>query len=513
MKVRHLVLLLTDTSLSAYAVHRDHIDTLAQWPLDESMPPALLHLSGRHANATFHLLTDVSGEDFRQESLPHLKGADRHALLERKLQQTYPDTPYRQARSVTRQGTQEIFLLCALPAREWIKRIVDSLGQGKYAFSGIHSVTLAISDLLQQSWKIKQGLLLCPSSGNRLHQCYFTPAGLRFARHGYLPAHTEDHATAMAHETRQLCQYLSSQHILEHDTPLDIILLADPDRQSGIEPQYIRALQAQLPSSRQHILPIPDLAAKLGMPRHAGLQTLLMLAMADGRVGNHYAPPHVRKHLRLRRLGAAINTLSLLIFLTGGALIWHGGTRLVQQQAALEASQVTLNSIIQQQELQATREQNPTETLTVRDQEAIRLYRNFLNGWPDVDQDAQHISQHLAGLPLLTIEQFQWHAHSDQTLLEDKASHTANNVTLSHGERGQIINLDGRIDSGNYRTALTQLEQLQTRLQAIPHSRIIVQKPPIDLGPQGNLSSQDLATESAHFSLRILIEREQELQP
>src|SRR3989339_344941 len=44
-----------------------------------------------------YLLVDLIEEDFRQETVPHLFGRSRHALLERKFDQFYRGTPFQQA--------------------------------------------------------------------------------------------------------------------------------------------------------------------------------------------------------------------------------------------------------------------------------------------------------------------------------------------------------------------------------------------------------------------------------
>jgi hypothetical protein len=43
------------------------------------------------------LLTDMIEEDFRQEVVPHLTGSAQHALIQRKYEQYYRNTPFRLA--------------------------------------------------------------------------------------------------------------------------------------------------------------------------------------------------------------------------------------------------------------------------------------------------------------------------------------------------------------------------------------------------------------------------------
>ena len=45
--------------------------------------------------APAYLLTDMIEEDFRQETVPHLTGANHQALVQRKFDQFYRNTPFR----------------------------------------------------------------------------------------------------------------------------------------------------------------------------------------------------------------------------------------------------------------------------------------------------------------------------------------------------------------------------------------------------------------------------------
>src|SRR5438105_15133726 len=48
-------------------------------------------------DAPTHLFTDLAEEDFRLDTIPHVGGRDRDAILNRKLAQIFRSTPYRHA--------------------------------------------------------------------------------------------------------------------------------------------------------------------------------------------------------------------------------------------------------------------------------------------------------------------------------------------------------------------------------------------------------------------------------
>ena len=50
-----------------------------------------------------YLLVDLIEEDFRQETVPHLTGSNHQALVQRKFEQYYRNTPFRLTRLQQRQ--------------------------------------------------------------------------------------------------------------------------------------------------------------------------------------------------------------------------------------------------------------------------------------------------------------------------------------------------------------------------------------------------------------------------
>src|SRR3989338_4306104 len=52
-----------------------------------------------------YLLVDLIEEDFRQETVPHLIGSKRTAMLQRKIEQFYRGSPFHQATLLKRQKT------------------------------------------------------------------------------------------------------------------------------------------------------------------------------------------------------------------------------------------------------------------------------------------------------------------------------------------------------------------------------------------------------------------------
>ncbi len=496
MKMRTLVILLDPAGMTVYSANRRQAVQQASLPCDESSLPALRQLcSGK--GLTVHLLVDLPGESFRLETVPKLGGADREALFARKLQQAWPDNHCRHARAMPGQNGQEELLLSALTDREWPGRIMALLNENRVALAGIHSVALATADLLRQQKPGTGQLLLtslAPSGG--LRQSCFTPAGLRLSRHGHLQsALPRKRALEAAGETRQLYQYLLSLHQLDASQPLQVMLLADAGCPEEFCTTFLDELHQDAPALQPRRLPLAQLAGSLRLPACADWHSLLVLAIANGRIGNHYAPAEACRHHRLQRLGTAINSITLATVLAGVTLGWYGHSSGIEQQARLQAIRQQLAAEISRQESLERELQTYTDRRPVHEQDALQLYRHHLAGWPDIEPAARAISRVLAGFPLLVLDSLDWHART-----------TPSPASGAADQHIEVIGLAGHIDPAcnDPRSALAQLQQFIAGLATLPGSRVTLDQAPLDIRPQGLLASAD-AGSAGHFTVRIVV--------
>ena len=98
------------------------------------------------------MLVDLIEEDFRQESIPHLIGGSRSALLQRKFEQFYRGTPFRQATLLKRQKTgrrDDDMLFSALTNPALITPWVNILLAHQIPLSGIYSVPQISAPLIK----------------------------------------------------------------------------------------------------------------------------------------------------------------------------------------------------------------------------------------------------------------------------------------------------------------------------------------------------------------------------
>ena len=104
-----------------------------------------------------YLLVDLIEEDFRYETVPHLRGSDRTALLQRKFDQYYRSTPFRKALLQIRQQEgrrDDEMLFTALTNPALIQPWLEILHKNCAPLAGIYSVPDISTPLIKEvpSW-------------------------------------------------------------------------------------------------------------------------------------------------------------------------------------------------------------------------------------------------------------------------------------------------------------------------------------------------------------------------
>src|SRR5216117_2761238 len=139
------------------------------------------HLRGQRG-ALFAVLADLAGEDFHEEQVPFVRGADREALLARRLAQRYRDTRLAAALSlgqvVTPERRNERVLLTSFTNTQQLALWLDALEEAGTRLSGVYSVPLLAAKLGAKDSR----LLLVSADRAGLRQCYIEQGKLRFAR-------------------------------------------------------------------------------------------------------------------------------------------------------------------------------------------------------------------------------------------------------------------------------------------------------------------------------------------
>lgn len=180
------------------------------------------------------VVADLIELDMRVDTVPPARGAARTALLQRKLVQTFRQTPYRALLDVRRDsgdGPHQLrVLLGALLNPERVDLWLGPLVSRGVPLAAITAVPNLVAPAAARLRPDSQRLLVVtiePRAGIRL--TYVRDGVLQFSRLGPMPEAREDLPHAVIEETVRTDQYLTSLHLHEaRDGPLDVLVLVPP---------------------------------------------------------------------------------------------------------------------------------------------------------------------------------------------------------------------------------------------------------------------------------------------
>jgi hypothetical protein len=238
--VRRLLYFTADENF-VYAAAGSRLDLEARFPAgDAGVPQFQEYLRGRQG-ALFCLVADVAGEDFHEEQIPYLRGADREAVLRRRLAQRYRDTRLAAVLSLGQVATEERrnerVLLASFTNTQQLAPWLDALEQTGARLAGVYSVPL-LAPLLMARLGVRSGrAFLVTANRAGLRQSFVEDGKLRFARlERTLDMAPEALALFVRSETHRLAQYLGTLRALPRDgTAIQVLVVAPPGERSRFE--------------------------------------------------------------------------------------------------------------------------------------------------------------------------------------------------------------------------------------------------------------------------------------
>jgi hypothetical protein len=365
-----------------------------------------------------HLLVNLPEVVELRENIPHLRGAERRAVLARKLRQQFGDNPFVMATSlgvVTNRPRQEERLrLVALP-RAALQGWLDALAGTPLA--GIHDVPQIIECLArrQANWP-SCGLALTAHHG-AFRQTLLVGATssdntLSVVTSRLLSVPPEREVDWIAEETERLRVYLCRQQLIAADAVLPVYPLLSADGQAGLRAAFSR------PGLERCALQDPGFAVEFG-------EQWLLSAWMRYRPRQQYAPTALRQDywLPFRRrtaLGAGF-----LVLLAG--VVWGGMD--FRQARAIEAQTAMTHLAIERmrKEYQEEVSRHP-ELPRGFDAHAAHALLMAYDQYVEADSpewmltDLRNLSTWLDRHPEIRLEKLRWQAKERALTLEGMAS-------------------------------------------------------------------------------------------
>lgn len=448
-----------------------------------------------------YLLTDLVEEDFRHETVPHLRGGERTALLQRKLEQYYRDTPFRQAMMLRRRKDgrrDDDMLFSALTNPALITPWLNIMLVHNIAMAGIYSVSNISAPLVKD---LPSGglLLLSWEKHAGLRQTYFDAKLLRFSRLTPINGSGSFCATAET-EAARTQQYLKNLSLLPPGQALNVTIIChEKDR---------REMEAHLnDDSDTHYayLDIQELGQHIGSKTiyaDSDATPLFLHLLAAQPPRSHYGDAEHTHFLQLPQLRSSLLALSAA-FITA-SLLW--ATSNIIEYLVLKDEGLALkaqSSQLSQQTRQIIQSFPNTLASATDMKNAVILSRNLDNTAPPPQITLDGIGHTLDSFPTIRINKLSW-----QTSLgaSGDASASAPRGSAAAIIPAQVILLSGELAefSGGYRAALDYLERFRQALIQRGYN-VTALTLPLDVSPQGSIAADtgDGSNKPAQFSLHI----------
>lgn len=437
-----------------------------------------------------YLLVDLVEEDFRHESIPHLFGGMRATLLQRKLEQFYHGTPFREAVLLQRQKAgrcDDDMLFSALTNPSLITPWLNIMLAQQTPLAGIFSVP-QISAPLIEGHPSQHLLLISWEKYAGLRQTYFSNHRLRVSRltptHGEAPFHD-----ILVNELTRTYQYLKSLSLLPGGQALDVLIMCHAD-------DHARLQDGRLPDNadmRFSFVELADIARQLKIDYRftdsdARQIFLHQLAAKPPKV-NYANAEHAHSHAiwqlnhRLGWLSAGLLLGSLLL---ASATAWKGGSD-ANEAAFLDTETRRLTA-----EAQQITQSFPSTYAPAPDMKAgVMVMRMLTQSDRQPANTLQPISAMLDRHPQIELDELAWQAHSEPAANAPAAGHT--------------LTLKGRLTgfASDYRAALNYLDDAQRDLTAQGYLVTILNKS-LDVSPGGNIADRREELDGAlGFSIKL----------
>jgi len=339
MPQRHL-LYLDASAMHCFYWKQGQVRLIERFPATETGLAGFVRHIQTYRSAVFSLLVDLMEEGFQFETLPHVSGPDRRAMLRRKADQAFFGSPLSTAVSLGREPAgrrDERFLFIALTRHALIEPWLEVLRANAVALSGVYTPPL-ILDALSRRLRAPAGTrLLVNFTPGGMRQTFFDNGRLRFSRLAQslddIPIGLEDQCAAEILKTHS---YLAGQRLIPRNSPLTVHMMVD-----GADFKRLRPSLRETSELHFEHLPVGQIAAKIGLasaPR--GSNSLQVLLQCLGRETGiaQLAPTSETRYFGLWRIRQALVGVSAALFF-GAVLyagkVWFDGQEMLEQAEAM----------------------------------------------------------------------------------------------------------------------------------------------------------------------------------
>lgn len=363
----------------------------------------------KHHRSNFYLLADIAEEGFQIEALPYTQGADRRALLTRKLGQYFYGSPLAAAISFGREKSgrrDEKFLFTALTRPQLFEPWLAAMRTTQVQFAGVYSLPLLGTQLLDKIQPPRTQCLLITLTRGGVRQSYFENGQIRFSRLTPLSASgAVEAAAACAAEAAKIHQYLLGQRLVSRGTPLPVITLAHPAHTGAFLDLCRNTEDLQFQIVDLHAL--GHTCGLKSLPLDSRSEALFLHLLAQRPPRDQFAPAADRRFFRLWQARSVLTSTGAIALL--GCLLFAGKQfyEVIDLRSRTEETRAQATSEGEKYAaIQKTYPPMPTSTDTLRT--VINRYDDIEKRSAPLEPLYLSISGGLQDAPRVEVERIDW---------------------------------------------------------------------------------------------------------
>ncbi|MBK8120552.1 MAG: hypothetical protein IPK39_16260 [Sulfuritalea sp.] len=470
------ILLLDGPVLTAHCWSGGEVKVEGEFSREPVRLEALVAYLKKHHSSLFYLLADIAEEGYQLEDLPYVKGADRTALLQRRLSQYYYNTPLSTAISLGRakEGRRdERLLFAALTRIETFTPWLDALREAEATLAGVYSVPLVLAEWVPQLLGASGPVLFVSLSRGGVRQTFFDQGKLHFSRLSQLATHSLDEmGRTSASDAARIFQYLSAQRQLPRGGVLRTVVLAHAGE--------IPALQNFCRDTAELRFEFIDLVAlarqkKLKeVPADSNAEKLLVHSLATKTPAQQFAPASETRLYKLWQIRFALTSAAWMVF--ASCMLFAGKTLLNVYQlrdtseaarALTRADDSATTPFLRRCPRSAHQPRQPAR--------ADRTLRCIAKTHPADGALLLHLSQALNDTPRIELVRLTWKTTVDRP--------DAGSKPAAGAESWAVVEIQARLPLGlasNRRAQLELIESFAARLRD-PRTDVRVLSRPFDI--------------------------------
>jgi len=291
-------------------------------PTDEGLEKFRSYLQ-QTENIPGKFLVDVIEEDFRSETIPHVRGRDRKAVVNRLLDRYYRSSQeysYSEIIGRTKKGRKDdIVLLGAMTNPLLIRPWLTIIEECEVPLSGIWTLPIVSKNLLKT---IKAGsdvvLLVSQQVNSNVRQTLFRDGKLMSSRQSIINQDMKDISgigELAAPEVSRTIDFLRAQNLVGANETINLHIIGSDEQLVSLE-QHFKADEKQTVNIHR----ISDLHKKLGITgvgEKFSDGIFAWLSLRQGALRSHYGPEKAFYRYHNKLAAAALYAFSLLVIIVG----------------------------------------------------------------------------------------------------------------------------------------------------------------------------------------------------